>query len=177
MRTPRLPLLAAFAALNLLVSVRAAEAPAPAGNPLYVRIETSDPIYFDRLRYAVTNGDELVLSTLKATAAEQARFAGYTGEVVVLDEKARAPDGALVLVLSWDGKSVFANVGQGGKDKYLGVVNRLPLSYHPDYNRMRRSIDQAGLQDARRDATLRAEVQMELYLALKYLVKYQQTGS
>jgi len=42
---------------------------------------------------------------------------------------------------------------------------------------LRRSIDQAGLPDARRDATLRADVQMELYLALKYLVKYQKTGS
>ncbi len=175
MKTSRLPLLAAFAALNLLMSARATDA--PADSKVYVRIETSDPIHFERLRYAVTNGDELILSTLKATAAEQARFAEYAGEVIVLDEKAKAPDGATVLLLSWDDRSVFANVARGGKDKYLGVVNRLPLSYHPDYNRLRRSIDQAGLSDARRDAALRADVQMELYLALKYLVKYQKTGS
>lgn len=178
MNTPRLTVFAVFAALSLVAAVSPGRggspaSPLPARETVYVTIEYFDPIRFDRMRYALMTGEELILSTLKSSAMEQARFAAYTGEVVVLDEKAKAPDGATVLTLTWNGQAVAADVVQKGRSKYLGIVNRLPLSYHPDFTRMRQTIDHAGLPDAHRDAVMRAEVQMDLFMALKYLVRYQ----
>ncbi len=178
MKYPRLPLLTAFAALLLpafstAVRAETSASPVAAGDAVYVTIENFDPIRFDRMRYALMTGDELILSTLKSSATEQARFAGYTGTVNVLDENAKPPAGATLLTLTWNGNAVSADVTQAGKSKYLGVVNRLPISYHPDFKRMQLSIDTAGVPNARRDAALRAEVQMDLFQALQYLVRYQ----
>jgi hypothetical protein len=156
---------------------RAAEvASAPAGDKLYVNIEYYDPIRFDHMRYARSTGDELILATLKDSAAAQARFAGYAGEIAVLDEHAKAPAGAPVLTLTWNDGAVAADFAHHGQSKFLGIVNREPLSYHPDFRNMQRSIDSAGLADARRDAAVRAGVQMDLYLALHYLVHYQKSA-
>jgi hypothetical protein len=173
MKIPRQPLLAAFAALTLPFITCATKAESPSSDTVYVTIENFDPIRFDRMRYSLMTGDELILATLKGSAAEQAHFAGYPGTVIVLDENAKPPAGATVLTLTWNGNAVAADVNQAGKGKYLGIVNRLPLSYHPDFKRLQQSIDTAGVPDARRDAALRAEVQMNLFLALQYLVRYQ----
>ncbi|MDI1250297.1 MAG: hypothetical protein PSV13_15650 [Lacunisphaera sp.] len=179
MKSLRPSLFAAFAAVLLLgaANLRAAETPAPAAadSRLYVTIGYSDPIRFNQMRWARSSGEDLIIPTLKSSAAEQARFAGYVGEIIVLDEKTQAPDGATVLNLAWNDGAVTADVTQAGKNKYLGVVNRQPLTDHPDFARLRRSIDTAGLPEARRDAAARAELQMELYLALRYLVHHQKT--
>lgn len=178
MISTRLLLLVALAALFLPVIATAAkdESPAPSvglGETVYVTIEYFDPIRFERMRYGLMTGDELILATLRDSAAEQARFAGYAGTVIVLAENAKPPAEATVLRLTWNGNAVGADVTQAGKGKFLGVVNRLPISYHPDFMRMQRSIDTAGVPNARRDAALRAEVQMDLFQALQYLVRYQ----
>ena len=178
MNAQRLTLFTAFAALIFTGVAASATAETPAqpvasGETVYVTIEYFDPIRFDRMRHALTTGDDLILVTLKDSAAEQARFAGYTGTLIVLDEKTKPPVNATVLTLTWNERDVAASVTQAGKSKYLGIVNRQPISYHPDYMHMRQLIDSAGLPDARRDAALRAEVQMDLYKALEYLVNYQ----
>jgi hypothetical protein len=181
MRTSRLPLLATVVALlfSSFVTIARAEPtanPAPAGETVYVTVEHTDYIQFNDLRYALTTGDDLFMTTLKASAAAQATFASYAGTVVVLDENVKPPSGATVLRLTWTPKVVSADVTQGGKNKYLGVVNSQPISYHPDYMNMKRSIDSAGLPDARRDAALRADLQMYLFKALQYFVRYQKNS-
>ena len=180
MKNARLLLLAASTALLPFADpfVRAEENPSsPAGEKLYLALDYDDPIAFDRARYAFTTGDELILATLKSAAAEQARVAGYAGEIVVLGEKAKAPAGAAVLTLNWATRDVTADFSDGGHHKYLGVVSNRPLSYHPDHHRLQLAIDTAGLRDARRDAAVRVGVEMNLYVALHYLVDYQQSAA
>ncbi len=161
--------------LLLCCSLLAAALPVVASEPLadatdgtlYVTIDTLEPMEFKHFRRARADGRELILSTLKMTADAQARFAGYPGGVVVLDEDTEPPEGAPSLRLTWAEEAVTAELITGGKPRYLGVVNRNPLSEHPDFNRMRREIDRSGSTDRKRDAIVRAETQMNLYLALK----------
>lgn len=171
MKSVRLRLTAAVAALfSLMVpSLVAADTPiaaTAAANALHVKIDSPDLIAFRHYRLAKADGSELILSTLKKTAADQARFAGYAGEVVVLDDGAEAPAGADVLLLEWNDDSVHASLLRGGKKKFLSTVSRAPLSGHPNYAAMRADLDR-GSRDERRDADLRARTQMNLYEALR----------
>lgn len=137
-------------------------------SPLYVVISTTEPIEFKQYRHARADGRELILSTLKMRADQQARFAGYPGDVTVLDEKDAPPADAAVLRLTWTADVVAAELiaHAGAKPQYLGVVSRSPLSEHPDFKAMQHEIDQSGASDKKRDATLRAKTEMNLYLAL-----------
>ena len=175
MKPFRFLLLAGAGALFALLPSRLAAAAltvSPATETVYVKIESPDLITFHRYRLAEVNGSELILSTLKQTAADQARFAGYTGPVSVLDDDAKAPAGAPVLLLTWQGDEVFATLRRGDREQSLGVVSRTKLSTHPDYPEMRKSLDK-GLSEERRDAHLRATTQMNLYVALRILNRYQ----
>jgi len=180
MKILRLPLFAALAGLlaTTAPSLRAAAAAGvPSGDRLYVTIAYDDPIGFARFRLAQAGGAELILTTLKDSAAEQARFAGYAGEVVVLDENAKAPEGAPVLLLNWNRDDVTASVTLNGKENYLGVVSRAHLSDHPDYKAMRAEIERNRLRAERRDAELRAATRMQLYQGLKYFVLARQKSA
>ena len=165
----RLPLVLALSSLLCAPILRAdAETPA-AGRKLYVTIDTFDPMKFDELRYARSESGEIVLSTLKATAAASAKFAGLADEVVVLEENAKAPAGASVLCLTWtDGRrTVTADLTENGKNSYLGVPSRISFLSHPDHKRITRELRSAVMPDASSDAAVRAETEMNLYFALK----------
>ncbi len=152
----------------LALSLRGAETEAVA-SPLHVEIRAQDPISFHQFRHGLADGEELILSTLRMNADQQAQFARYPGDVVVLGENETAPADAPVLRLTWaEGGDVTADLlmPPDRKAKFLGVLSRSPLSEHPDYKEMRRKIDQSGSSDRKRDATVRAQVQLELYLAL-----------
>jgi len=142
----------------------------PARHPtLYVTIDALEPMEFRHQRRALADGRELILTTLQESAVAQARFAGYGGEVVVLAEKAKPPASAPVLRLTWTAETVAADllpVG-GAKAINLGIVSGLPLTQHPDYDRMHAEVSRRTLKDERRDALLRAQTQMNLYLALQ----------
>ncbi len=152
-------------------AARPSAVPAP-GAPVYVAIEYTSPIRFDRLRYSLMTGDELVLATLKNSATEQARVAGYDGDVIVLDEDAKAPEGAAVMTLTWFDDAVTAVISANGASKYLGVVNRAPLSEHPDYATLQRSIKWAPAE-LHRDTHLEARLKVDLWKAFALLVRYQ----
>lgn len=143
--------------------------PAPTAPILYVTIDALEPMEFRHQRRALADGSELILTTLQETAAAQARFAGFEGSVVVLAEKAKPAAGANVLRLTWTSEAVAAELlpGDGGKPINLGIVSGLPLTQHPDYDRMHAEVSRHGLKDKRRDALLRAQTQMNLYLALQ----------
>jgi hypothetical protein len=147
----------------------------PATETLYVKIDSPDLIWFRHYRLAETDGSELILDALKKTAADQVRFAKYPGAVTVLDDDARAPEGAAVLLLTWNNGAVSATLQRGGKEKEIGAVSRTPLSNHPDYVRMREKLDQ-GSSEERRDADLRARTQMNLYQSLRLVQRYQAKG-
>ena len=179
MKSFRSLLLAGFAALCFVPALQltAAQAPtlAPASETLYVKVDSPDLIEFRHYRLAVVDGSELILSTLKKTATDQARFAQYAGKVEVLDDDAKVPEGAAVLVLMWDGGAVSATLRRDGEKKQLGAVSRAPLSGHPNYTQMRVELDR-GSRDERRDADLRAKTQMYLYESLRQVQKYQTKG-
>ena len=179
MKSFRLPLLAGVIALFGLFSLRLAAAEAltitPATETLYVKVDSPDLIEFRHYRLAVVDGSELILSTLKKTATDQARFANYAGKVEVLDDDAKVPEGAAVLVLMWDGGAVSATLRRDSQKKQLGAVSRAPLSGHPDYTQMRAELDR-GSRDERRDADLRAKTQMDLYEALRLTQRFQAKG-
>ncbi len=161
----------AWALLALVAPAFAADtATPPARHPtLYVTIDALEPMEFRHQRRALADGSELILTTLQESATTQARFAGYGGEVIVLAEKAQPPASARVLRLTWTGETVAADllpVG-GTKAVNLGVVSGLPLTQHPDYDRMHAEVSRHTLKDERRDALLRAQTQMNLYLALQ----------
>jgi hypothetical protein len=145
---------------------------APATETVYVKIDSPDLIAFHHYRLAEVNGTELILTTLKQTADDQARFAGYAGPVCVLDDDAKAPDGAPVLLLTWNGDAVSATLLRGGREKSLGIVSRTSLATHPNYLEMRKYLDK-GLSEEQHDAHLRAKTQMNLYMALRILTRYQ----
>ena len=163
---------ALFSVLLLPLAAASALTVAPATETLYVRIDSPDLIAFHHYRLAEVNGTELILSTLKQTADDQARFAGYTGPVCVLDDNAKAPEGAPVLLLTWENERVTATLMRGGREKSLGVVSRVSMATHPDYPELRKDLDK-GLSDQRRDAWLRARTQMNLYAALFILNRYK----
>lgn len=156
----------------------AADNPAPVSSTekLYVAIRYTDPIEFERMRYSSLTQNELILSTLKNTAQTQARAAGYVGEVIVLDEDTVAPNGAAILTLMWGtSRGVTVDLSQGGQKKYLGVVPGGPLAFHPDHALMQRRLDRAMMPDAHRDESLRVGTELELFYALQYVVKHQQS--
>jgi hypothetical protein len=176
MKSFRFALLAGAAALFSVLPLPLAAKPAltvsPATETLYVRIDSPDLIAFHRYRLAEVNGTELILSTLKQVADDQARWAGYPGPVSVLDDDAKAPEGAPVLLLTWEGDTVTATLIRGGREKSLGVVSRTKMSNHPDYPELRKDLDR-GLSEERRDAHLRARTTMDLYAALLIVNRYQ----
>lgn len=171
MKILRLPLLLALSAL-VLAPVLHADAVIPTvERKLYVSIDTFDPIRFDRLRHARSEPGEIVLSTLKATAAASAKFAGLADEVVVLEEDAKAPEGASVLRLTWTGgRTVTADLTENGRNFYLGVPSRMSFWSHPDHKRLASELRSAVMPDASSDAAVRAETEMNLYFALKMTV-------
>src|SRR6478736_1094040 len=178
MKSLRVILLAGFAVLSAALTPQLMAAKltiSPATEPLYVRIDSPNLIAFHDYRLAQADGSELILTTLKKTAADQARFAEYPGEVIVLDEDAKVPAGAAVLLLTWVGAEVNATLMRDGKEKSLGAVSRAPLSNHPDYATMRLELDR-GSSDDRRDAQLRAKTQMQLYQSLRLVRRYQAKG-
>lgn len=141
----------------------------PSAPVLYVTIDALEPLDFRHYRRALVDGTELILTTLKQSAAAQARLANCPGEVVVLDEKVTPPAKSPVLRLTWTAEAVAAELfpADGGKAINLGIVSGLPLTQHPNYDRMHAEISRQGLKDHRRDALLRAQTQMNLYLALQ----------
>ena len=170
----RLPFVLFLSAWFFATVLRAADAsassvaPAASAGKLYVAIDTFDPIRFNDLRQARREAGELVLSTLKETAAASARFAGFTDEVIVLDEGAKAPAGARVLRLTWtQGSDVTADLTEHGKNYYLGVVSRKDVLMHPDHQRMLRAMTMNAHPDAAYDAQVRTKTEMNLYFALK----------
>lgn len=183
MKTAQFRLLLGFAVMlgAITVARSAMYVPAPAsatGEKLYVAIEYFDPAAFDRLRYSALTGDEVILSTLKATAATQAQAAGYNGEVAVLDDGAKAPEGAPVLRLTWGiAAGVTVDLLEGGKSTYLGIAGRLPLTAHPDHDSMQRRLDKALMPASHQDEALRVRTEMELFTALQYVVEYRQKSS
>jgi hypothetical protein len=136
--------------------------------PLQVVVQAHDPIKFRQYRHGLADGKELILSTLKLAADQQAQFAGYPGDVVVLDEETEPAADAPVLRLIWtEDEAVAAElVTPGTKPRYLGIVSRSPLSEHPDYRAMEQEIDRSGSSDRKRDASVRAHTRLHLYLAL-----------
>jgi len=175
MKSFRLPLLAGLAALFGVFTLRLAAAEAVTIAPtetLYVKADSPDLIAFRHYRLAEVDGSELILATLKKTATDQARFAQYAGKVEVLDDDAKAPDGAAVLVLMWDGGAVSATLRRDSQKKQLGAVSRAPLSSHPDYTQMRAELNR-GSREERRDAGLRAQTQLYLYESLRQVQRYQ----
>ena len=115
------------------------------------------------------------VATLQKTAADQARFAKYAGKVEVLADDAKAPEGAAVLLLTWNGAQVSATLQRGKREKELGPVSRTPLANHPDYAQMRQELDR-GSREERSDAELRARTQMNLYESLRLVQRHQTKG-
>jgi hypothetical protein len=148
---------------------------APAAETLYVKADSPDLIWFHHFRLAEVDGSELILDTLKKSAADQARFAGYPGAVTVLEDDANAPDGAAVLLLTWNDGVVSATLRRGDDKTAMGVVSRTPMASHPDYPQMRRYLDR-GSREERRDADLRVRTQVNLYEALRLAQRYQVKG-
>lgn len=137
-------------------------------DPLYLRIETHDVQMFERLRYGENSGDEIVVSTVRTSAAEQAKFAELSRNVIVLPEGAKAPKGAKELVMYWGLHDVTAELNDGlhTKPKFLGVVSRTNFSSHPNSVGMWGEVNRAGLS-MRKDSMLRANTQMYLYVSLQ----------
>ncbi len=171
MNMPRLALgLIWIGLVSAANSAPSSASPATSSVPvLYVTIDSLEPLDFRHYRRALGDGSELILTTLKQSAAEQARLAHCAGEVVVLDDKAAPPAKSPVLRLTWTAEAVAADLlpADGGKAINLGIVSGLPLTQHPDYDRMHAEISRQGLKDQRRDALLRAQTQMNLFLALQ----------
>jgi hypothetical protein len=175
MKVLHLPLLLALSALLLAPALSASTANPATGGKLYVTIETFDPIKFNDYRHGLKQSGDLVLSTLKETAAASAKLAGLNDEVVVLDDDVKAPAGAPVLSLTWtDGrKTVTADLTENGKNHFLGVVSRKDMLLHPEHLRLTRTLTSAALPEAHRDAVVRTETEMNLYFALKLTVDFR----
>ena len=176
MKSFRLPLLAGAVALFGLFSVRLVAAEplviAPAAETLYVKADSPNLMDFHDYRLSEVDGSELILATLKKTADDQVHFAKYAGKVEVLDDDAKAPEGAAVLILTWNGEKVSATLQRGKREKSLGLVSAAPLAGHPDYSEMRKQLDRAS-PDERSDAHLRTRTQMSLYESLRLVQRYQ----
>lgn len=178
MKSFRSLLFAGAAALLSVIPLRlvaAAVTIAPATETLYVKVDSPDLIAFHHYRLAQADGSELIVATLQKTAADQARFAKYAGKVEVLADDAKAPEGAAVLLLTWNGAQVSATLQRGKREKELGPVSRTPLANHPDYAQMRQELDR-GSREERSDAELRARTQMNLYESLRLVQRHQTKG-
>lgn len=154
--------------------LRAAPPAALPGDALYVTIDTDDPLAFDRFRYAddgKTKNEDLIVPALRHRAAELAAAARWTTPLVVLNEDTSPPPGEPVLRLTWSNGRVFAEYlkAKGAKPFFLGVVNRDSLSYHPDANGALNRILSATSAGGKRDEAIRANTEMQLYLALDLL--------
>jgi hypothetical protein len=149
------------------------DAAASAESTVYITMHTSEPMQFERRRYGDDTGQELIHSTLVQSAAEQAEYAELKRKVIVVPEGEAAPAGALELRLHWGNGVVTAEVvdGVSPKPKYLGVVSRTELSYHPNGQKMISRVHRAGLRDVRAEALMRAQVEMNLYLALQRVAR------
>jgi hypothetical protein len=153
--------------------LRAAQPVALPGAALYVSIDTDDPLAFDRFRYGRDSGkvnEDLIVPTLRARAPAMAEAAHWTAPIVVLAENAKAPAGEPVLRLTWsDGNAkVFAEYlpTAGAKPYFLGVVSRDSLAYHPTPDLALNRVLSATSEEAKHDESVRANTEMELYLAL-----------
>jgi hypothetical protein len=171
MNSIRLPFALLLAALSLGLLAADAVPVTPTVEKVYVQINSPDLIFFHHYRLSQVDGHDLILNELKNTAAAQAGFAHYPGELVVLDDEAKAPEGAPVLLLYWDKLTVSASLIRGGKEAYLGVVSRTPYDAHPDYINMQPRLNR-GLPAVQRDEDLRARTQMNLYQALLLLRRH-----
>jgi hypothetical protein len=153
------------------------DAPAVPG-ALYVTIAYDDPIAFEHFRYGFNDGKDLILGTLQAKATAMAQAAHWTAPIVVLDEKVQPPPGAPVLRLSWDdGGNAFTVSAEylpnrDAKADYLGVVSRESLAFHPTPDLVYTRIAQAPNQFARRDETIRADTELNLFLSLQRIEKH-----
>lgn len=182
MNLPRLlPLVLALAALLVAPVSRAAPAtpaapaePAPAPK-LYVTIATFEPIRFQDYRLARKQRGDLVLPTLRQTAASCAKLAGLPNEIVVLDEDAPPPPNAAVLRLTWtDGSStVTADLTEQGKNHYLGVASRYSMFDFPEHKRLTRALTAAALPDDRNDVSVATEAELNLYFSLKLVANFR----
>jgi len=181
-----------------LILPRLSAAPAAApdrSGPLYITIAYDDPIAFEHFRYGFNDGKDLILGTLRAKAAEMAQAAHWTAPIVVLDDKTPPPAGAPVLRLSWDDSGApFAGAqtlnpsadrnftvsaeylpNKDAKATYLGVVSRESLAFHPNPDEVYTRIRSAPNNFARRDETIKADTELNLFLALQRIEKH--TGS
>jgi hypothetical protein len=154
----------------------AAPAAAPAaGSSLYVTISYDDPIAFEHFRYGFNDGKDIIIGTLRAKAAEMAQAAHWTMPIVVLDENTAPPAGAPVLRLTWDNQlAVEAEYlpNKDAKATYLGVVSREPLAFHPTPDLVITRIRSAPNAFARRDETVKANTELNLYLALQRIEEH-----
>jgi hypothetical protein len=175
---------------------RIAAAPAATGDTLYVTVDSDDPIAFKLFRYGYNDGKDLIIDTLRAKAGDMAQAAHWSGPIVVLDENTPPPAGAHVLRLNWDdsgGSAAGVQTLGGGrserdftvsaeylpnpdaKPRYLGVVSRESLAFHPTPDLVYTRIRSAPNDFARRDETVRAKTELNLFLALQRARK--QVGS
>jgi len=159
--------------------VRAAQPAAAPGDALYVTIGTDDPLAFDRFRYGRDAGkvnQDLIVPTLRNQAPVMAAAARWTTPIVVLNENTSPPAGEPVLRLTWsDGNAkVFAEYlpTSSSHAHFLGVVSRDSLSYHPTPNEALNRVLSATSEEARHDEAVRANTEMELYLALQLVEEH-----
>jgi len=169
MKTARVSLFLASLVVLLTPALRAASDVPVLNNKLYVTVDTFEPIKFNDMRHALAQEADLVLDTLKETAAASAKLAGISDEVVVLDYDEKAPKGASVLCLTWtDGRvTVTADLTENGKSYYLGVVSNESILTHPDRLRLQRAVNLAPRREDVYDATVRTTTEANLYFALK----------
>jgi hypothetical protein len=157
--------------------LRAAPVAAVPGDALYVAIDTDDPLAFDRFRYADdgrTRNEDLIVPTLRNRGPSMAEAAHWPTPIVALNEDASPPPDEPVLRLTWSNGRVFAEflAKKGAKPFFLGVVNRDSLSYHPHPDEALNRIMSATSGGAKHDETIRANTEMQLYLALDLLERH-----
>jgi hypothetical protein len=186
------PLLWSAIACAALVLPRLTAATPPAPGPIYVTISYDDPIAFEHFRYGFNDGKDLILGTLRTKAAEMAHAAHFTAPIVVLDDKTPPPAGAPVLRLSWDDSGApYAGAqtlspsadrnftvsaeylpDKDAKASYLGVVSRESLAFHPTPDLVYTRIRSAPNDFVRRDETIKADTELNLFLALQRAEKH-----
>lgn len=172
-----------FAVIALLTQTRADDS-APAGSTspsdrLYVTVETSNEVAFDRYRWSTETGADLVIPTLKAKAAPMAKAAGFIGEIVVLDENVPAPPDARVLRLTWSPAGHRHDMtiqieylfNSKAHPKFLGVVSNQNLRYSPEYEEFADKLMVPKFVPDRRDTIEAAKIAYSLYFGLERIVK------
>ena len=158
--------------------LRAAPPVSGNGEALYVTIGTDDPLAFDRFRYGFATpkvNEDLIIPTLRAKAPDMAQAAHWSAPIVVLNEDTRPPAGQPVLRLTWsDGGRVYAEylATPAAKAVELGVVSRDSLAYHPTPDAALNRVLSATSEEARHDEAVRANTEMELYLALQLVEEH-----